>query len=72
MTIELGVDDFILKKFGEEKIKEYLNKMLTVKRLEFFTETISKAIDMPEEEYEEQLEEIRQEAWEEYKKNLSL
>lgn len=34
--IQLGVDEVMLKKLGEEKIKEYLNRMLSMKRLEFF------------------------------------
>jgi len=71
-TIQLRVDEQILKKFGEEKIKEYVNKMISVKKLEFFTDLISKSIDMPQEEYEKELEEIRKESWEEYKKDLPL
>jgi preprotein translocase subunit SecA len=71
-TIQLGVDERILKKFGEEKIKEYVNKMISVKKMEFFTDLISKSIEMPQEEYEKELEEIRQESWEEYKKDLPL
>ena len=71
-TIQLSVDEQILKKFGEEKIKEYVNKMISVKKLEFFTGLISKSIDMPQEEYEKELEEIRKESWEEYKKDLPL
>jgi preprotein translocase subunit SecA len=71
-TIQLSVDEQILKKFGEEKIKEYVNKMISVKKLEFFTDLISKSIDMPQEEYEKELEEIRKESWEEYKKDLPL
>ncbi len=70
--IQLGVDEVMLKKLGEEKIKEYLDRMLSMKRLEFFSEIISKRIDMPEEEYEQKLEEIRQESWDEYKKDLPI
>lgn len=69
-TIQLGVDERVLKKFGEEKIKEYVNKMISLKKLEFFTDLISKSIKMPQEEYERELEEIRKESWEEYKKDL--
>jgi hypothetical protein len=71
-TIQLRVNEQILKKFGEEKIEEYVNKMISVKKLEFFTDSISKSIDMPQEEYEKELEEIRKESWEEYKKDLPL
>jgi len=71
-TIQLGVDERILKRFGEEKIKEYVNKTISVKKMEFFTDLISKSIEMPQEEYEKELEEIRQESWEEYKKDLPL
>ena len=69
-TIQLGVDEWILKKFGEEMIKEYVNKMISLKKMEFFTDLISKSIEMPQEEYEKELEEIRKESWEEYKKDL--
>jgi len=71
-TIQLGVDEWILKKFGEEMIKEYVNKMISLKKLEFFTDLISKSIVMPQEEYEKELEEIRKESWQEYKKDLPL
>ncbi|MCX6578793.1 MAG: hypothetical protein NT166_01250 [Candidatus Aminicenantes bacterium] len=69
-TIQLGVDERILKKFGEEMIKEYVNKMISLKKLEFFTDLISKSIEMPQEEYDKELEEIRKESWQEYKKDL--
>jgi hypothetical protein len=46
--------------------------MISMKKLEFFTDVISKSIDMPEEEYEKKLDEIRKETWEEYKKDLPL
>lgn len=69
-TIQLGVEDWILKKFGEEMIKEYVNKMISLKKMEFFTDLISKSIEMPQEDYEKELEEIRKESWEEYKKDL--
>lgn len=71
-TIQLGVDEQILKKFGEEMIKEYVNKMISMKKLELFTDLISKSIDMPEPEYQEKLDEIREETWEEYKKDLPI
>ena len=71
-TIKLGVDEAILKKFGEEMIKEYVNKMISIKKMEFFTDLVSKSIDIPEELYQKKLDEIRQESWEEYKKDLPL
>lgn len=71
-TIQLGVEEWILKKFGEEMIKEYVNKMISLKKMEFFTDLISKSIEMPQEEYEKELEEIREESWQEYKKDLPL
>lgn len=71
-TIQLGVDEQILKKFGEERIKEYVNKMISMKKLEFFTDLISKSLDMPEKEYQKKLDEIRKETWDEYKKDLPL
>lgn len=69
-TIQLGVDERVLKKFGEEKIREYVNRMISMKKLEFYTDLISKAIDMPEKEYQKKLDEIRKESWEQYKKDL--
>ena len=71
-TIQLGIDEVILKKFGEEMIKEYINKMISIKKMEYFTDLVSKSIDMPEEVYQKKLDEIRQESWEEYKKDLPL
>ena len=67
-TIQLSVDERVLKKFGEEKIREYVDKMISMKRMEYYTDLMSSAIEMSEEEYEQKLEDIRQEAWEEYKK----
>jgi len=71
-TIQLGVDEQILKKFGEERIKEYVNKMISMKKLELFTDLISQSIDMPEEEYWKKLDEISEETWEEFKKDLPI
>lgn len=71
-TIQLGIDDLILRKFGEEKIREYVNRMISVKKLELFTELISKSLDLPEEEYKKTLDEIRQDSWDEYKKDLPI
>ena len=71
-TIQIDIDDLLLKKFGEEKIKEYLNKMISVKKMELFTDLISKSIDMPEKDYDKELEEIRKDSWKEYKKDLPL
>jgi len=71
-TIQLGIDELILKKFGEEKIREYVNKMISMKKLEFFTDLISKSMQIPQEEYDKELDEIRKESWEEYKKELPL
>lgn len=70
--IQLGVDEQLLKKFGEEQIKNYLNKMISVKKLEFFTDLVSKSLDIPEKEYQKELDEIRRETWAEYKKGLPL
>lgn len=71
-TIQLGVDERVLKKFGEEKIREYVNRMISMKKLEFYTDLISRSIDMPEQEYQKELDEIRKESWEQYKKDLPL
>ncbi len=71
-TIQLGVDDVVLRKFGEEKIKEYVDKMISRKKMEYFTDLISKSIKLSESDYEKELEEIRRQTWEEYKKDLPL
>lgn len=71
-TIQLGVDEIVLKKFGEEKIKEYLAKMIAVKKMEFLTGKMSSSMDMSEEEYEKELENIREAGWKEYKKDLPV
>ena len=71
-TIQLGVDEIVLKRFGEEKIKEYLAKMIAIKKMEFLTGRISSSIDMAVEDFEKELENIRKDSWKEYKKGLSV
>ncbi len=71
-TIQLGVDERILKKFGEEKIQEYLDRIISIKKLELFTNRISQSITMPEEQYQKELEKIREDSWNEYKTDLPI
>ncbi len=35
--IQLGVEEQVLRKFGEDKIKEYVNKMISIKKMELFS-----------------------------------
>jgi hypothetical protein len=71
-TIQLTVDELVLKKFGEEKLQEYLNKIISMKKLEFFTNEISQSITMPEDQYQRELEKIRKDSWNEYKEGLPI
>lgn len=69
-TIQLEVDDFVIERMGKERIKNYLEKLIRMERLEAYTKRFSDSIDLTDEEYENSLEEIRKESWEEYKKDI--
>ena len=71
-TIQLSLDEKVLKMFGEQKIREYLNQIVSMKKLEYFTDHFSKLLDIHEDDYQKLLEDIRQDTWEEYKKDLPI
>jgi len=70
--IQLGVEEQVLRKFGEDKIKDYVNKMISIKKMELFTNLFHKTNKIPENTYFEKLDENRNESWKEYKKDLNL
>ncbi|MGD2085577.1 MAG: hypothetical protein PVH61_05255 [Candidatus Aminicenantes bacterium] len=70
MTIE--IDDQVLKRMGEKRIRSYIDRMISMEKIEDFTQLFRDKINLTEEEYQQKLEQIRQRAWDKYKKDLPL
>ncbi|RMB00062.1 hypothetical protein [Hydrogenothermus marinus] len=74
MKIIIRIPDEIVYKIGKRAIKEKIEKTLNFLELEELMKEISEDIRKvyTEEEYWKEVEKIRQEAWQEYKKGLDL
>jgi len=70
--IVLEVDDTIVKKLGEQKVKEYLAEMLDLVFLEEFIKKAKDEISKIDINYAAEMDKIREETWKEYKKDLNL
>ncbi len=70
-TLTIEVDEQILKKMGKKWIKNYIDRMISMERIEEFTQPFKDNIKITEEEYQQKLEEVRQEAWDKYKKRFT-
>ena len=71
-TLTIGIDEQVLKKMGKKRIKKYIDRMISLERIEDFTKTFKDKIELTGEEYQQKLEDIRQTAWDRYKKDLPL
>jgi hypothetical protein len=71
-TVTIEIDEQVLKKMGKKRIKNYIDRMISLEKIEDFTKTFKDKIDLTEEEYQQKLEDIRQTAWERYKKDLPI
>ncbi len=71
-TLTIKIDEQVLKKIGEKQIKRYIDRMITIDMLEDFTESFRDQIHITDAEYNQSLEQIRQSAWDKYKKDLPI
>ena len=71
-TVTIEIDEQVLKKMGKKRIKNYIDRMISLERIEDFTKTFKDKIDLTEEEYQQKPEDVRQAAWDRYKKDLPI
>ena len=70
--IMLEIEDKDLLELGKEIIKEEVEKTLKWMKVKGLLKSISKALNTLEIDYEKETGKIKEEAWNEYKKELSL
>jgi len=70
--IMLEIEDKDLLELGKEIVKGEVEKTIKWMKVKGLLKSISKALSTLEIDYERETEEIRKEAWSEYKKGLSL
>jgi len=70
--IMLEIEDKDLLELGKEIIKEEMEKTLKWMKVKGLLKSISKALNTLEIDYEKETGKIKEEAWNEYKKELSL
>lgn len=71
-TLSIEVDEQVLKRMGAKRIKSYIDRMISLEKIEDFTKSFKDKINLTEEEYHQKLEQVRQTAWDKYKKDLPL
>ena len=71
-TLSIEIDEQVLKKIGAKRIKSYIDRMISLEKIEDFTKSFKDKITLSEEEYQQRLEQVRQTAWDKYKKDLPL
>ncbi|MCK4766699.1 MAG: hypothetical protein KAW12_31190 [Candidatus Aminicenantes bacterium] len=68
LTIEVG--EQVLKRMGKKRIKSLIDRMISFEKIEDFTKSFKDKIGLSEKEYQQKLEQVRQSAWDKYKKDL--
>jgi hypothetical protein len=71
-TLTIEIDEQVLKKMGKKRIKNYIDRMISLERIEDFTKIFKDKIGLTKEEYQQKLEDVRQAAWDRYKKDLPI
>jgi len=71
-TLTIEIDEQVLKTMGKKRIKKYIDRMISLEKIEDFTKTFKDKINLTGEEYQQKLEDIRQAAWDRYKKDLPI
>jgi hypothetical protein len=69
-TIQLQIPDDVITEYGRDNLTEQLENFIRENTLKKLIVKLSKMINMPVEEYQKILEQIRQEAWDKYKEGL--
>jgi hypothetical protein len=66
-VIQLEIDEGLIQALGAEAVKEFMERQLSMLRLEHLGGKIADAIRQAGLEHQVEVEEARQEAWQEYK-----
>jgi hypothetical protein len=65
--IELEIDDTLIQTIGLQAVKTFMERQLTLLRVQYLGENIAAAIQQAGINYQQEVKEARQEAWQEYK-----
>jgi hypothetical protein len=71
-TLTIEIDEQVLKKIGRKRIKHYIDRMISLEKIEDFTRSFKDKVNLTEKEYHQKLEQVRQTAWDRYKKDLPI
>jgi len=66
-VLQFEIEDQLAQNLGIQMIKNYLDRQLTFLKVLYLGEKVSKIIQQSGIDHAKELEEARQEAWEEYK-----
>ncbi len=66
-VIQLDIDETLIKTIGVQAIKEFIERQLSLLRVQYSGEKISQDIKEAGFDHDKEVEEARQEAWQEYK-----
>ncbi len=66
-VIQLEIEDTLLQQAGTKMVKAFMERQLSLLRLQYQGEHIAHEIQQSEFDHQHEVEEARQEAWEEYK-----
>ncbi len=66
-VIQLDIDDTLVQTIGLQAIQAFMERQLSLLRVQYLGEKIAQAIQHAGFEHAKEVEEARQEAWEEYK-----
>jgi hypothetical protein len=65
--IQLEIDDTLVQAIGLQAVKTFMERQLTLLRVQYLGEKIAAAIQQAGINHQQEVKEARQEAWQEYK-----
>ena len=65
--IQLEIDDTLIQAIGLQAVKTFMERQLTLLRVQYLGEKIAAAIQQAGINHQQEVKESRQEAWKEYK-----
>ena len=71
-VVQLEIEDQLIQKVGAKTIKDFMEYQLSLLRLKYLGEKISEGIRQSGIDHHKEVEEARQEAWQEYKEAQKL
>lgn len=66
-ALQFEIEDQLIQTVGLKTVKEFLERQLALLRLTYLGDVISQTIRESGIDYQEEIEQARQEAWQEYK-----